>query len=788
MEAFNGVGEICMISTKIADKLYLNCQTVTGTPASSGTNHFVGIDRSGSMYGVMGQMRDLFKNKIISLLGSDDDTLTLVAFSSRGDYSVICQGEKIRTLKDLKALHKKIDDELRATNLTGFVEPLREIARLAAELSSNGNASSLWFMSDGYENQWSRKEVLEAMRAASALMGSVTVVEFGDYADRALLSDMASAGGGEHIYTRDFDRYVPEMGKALRRRAGMGKIEVAVPGSVVGGFVYAVTDDALVSVSVEDGVAKVPSTLAEIAWLSDAPAGKDVGELGKKYLYAALSLYSARMQSEVVYPILKYLGDVRFVKDYSVCFGKQRYATFMESSKEAALGRGRYELGQDFNCVPPDDCFTIWDLLQKLSGSNSQLLLDKFEYKRVGAKTVSAADRLNRNESREIDHLQEEIESLNGRLAASKGSIEQMKELSAALQAAQGRINEILASKVEPPEFIPNDAGLVSVSGLVFNEERPNISVKVQRKGKVDLTGYKKFDLPDSLDTQEWKSYTIVKDGLLNVERLPVRVPTAVWVELAPHLSADVLGTSDGCVDAIIDLTKIPVMNRAMVKAASLDSFVELELRLAFARAKQKVLNHYVKEAGGGVSAGKLANQFGAEAAAYLKSLGVTDSGYSPKRVTESTDYYTGKFLSAVLYESGALAKLASGKSPTGKLDELPSVDKVAGSKTARGGKALMLEFLNYFDQKRTSGELTDDQLKQEKEAITKTVRELLLEKAKIVFTIIVGQTWFSGCVPKEIVFPGEKAKSLFGNKGTKVWGGQEYDYVVGQEERQIQI
>ncbi len=857
-------------SYKIASGLFLVLASVTAGPpvpaTPEGVNHFVAIDRSGSMYGVMPRMRESMKAKILGLM-KDNDTLTLLVFSSRREYKVVLEGETVASLKDLRSVHAKIDAELRATNLTGFVDPLNAIGSLVGKVKAkNPGPADLWFMSDGYDNQWSRAEILKAMADASKEMAAVTVVEFGDYADRALLAEMATVAGGKHIYAESFGTYEPLLEKAMSSRStGASKVEEKVDGDPIGGLAFALHKGDLLSFSLVNGHVAVPGDLKTFAYLSPTPVGASGLDLntyaeanaGSKMgsdsfsislAYAALSLFSVRMRSDLVFPILKALGDVRLVRDFSVCFGKQRYSAFMDTTRDAANGTGRFLQGYDPNAVPPDDCFTIWNLLSILTAEpGAKLLIDQFggSYKKVGRATVNASEKLTKDESAKIAVLQAAIDKITTDTKGAKGTklLKSATEEKAKLQA---EIDAILTSKKDPPEFVSYEMpDGIPVTGLVYNEEQPNISIQTRRSGTVEIrevvdaaisdptnaaivAGLK--GLPQVIETFQFRNYAIVKDGLVNVDELPVTIPGSMWGKLLaagmPSECARINSSSPA--DAIVPdsmnvtffLRQIPVINRSMVKAASGQKLFELELRLAKCRADQKVFKAYKKAAVGGKTSATFEASYGKETTTWLKdALGLTDfSGYNPKKVqADPVDFYMGKFLNVTLYEEGALKQIADGKTASGKLDTLPSVKEVqetiAKKGKLAGGKALMAETIKSIDAKKADiekitldpghdpmGTATADYrekvfnawLVEREEAIIWETRKLLLEKARYVFVILVGQVWFTEpefAVPVEITLKGKtEDKKLLGSTKTFDVGGQKFDFLAGQEERKVLI
>lgn len=274
-------------SYKVSDNLYLIRQTIASgkqaavKPVEVPTNHVVVIDCSGSMYGELPKIREQLKKKLPKLL-KDTDTVSIIWFSSRGQFGTLLEAEPVATLTDLQSVNQAIDRWLRPMSLTGFKEPMEEASRVIDRISKKrpNTVFSLFFMSDGCDNQWSRAEILKATEKTAAGLASTTIVEYGYYADRPLLTAMAEKAGGSLIFSEDFDRYAPQFEAAMQKRpVGAKKVEVKVGGDPIGAFVYALQDGDLLTFAVEEGKVSVPEGLAEVYYVSPTKVGELGGDL-----------------------------------------------------------------------------------------------------------------------------------------------------------------------------------------------------------------------------------------------------------------------------------------------------------------------------------------------------------------------------------------------------------------------------------------------------------------------------------------------------------------------------
>jgi hypothetical protein len=710
------------------------------------------------------KIREQLKKKLPKLL-KEKDTITIIWFSGRNQFGTLLEAEPVATLADLKDVEQAIDRWLKPISLTGFKEPLEEAAIVVERVTKKhpGSVASLFFMSDGCDNQWSRPEILKATEKAAGGFASTTFVEYGYYADRPLLTAMAEKSGGTLIFAEDFDRYAPTFEAAMQKKlSGAPRIEVRIEDSSrakpIEGFVFALADGDLLTYSVDNGAVNVPEDLQEIAYLSPTAVGYnsplDLARLAKEHAdpnskvsegpqaiaagYAALSLYAIRMKPNVVFPLLKALGDVKYIDQFATCFGKQAYSAFQEITKEAAFDKTkRCQEGWNPNKVPADDAFTILELMQLLaSDENNRVLLDHeaFKYNKISRGRVDASDQLTEEE-------QKEIQELTAKLASEKKA-SKIQEINAKIATITAKKATALEFKADPaPDGYP-------ISSLTYNEDRPNISFLVRKTGIVDISSRlpKDSKLPATFPTFIFRNYAVIKDGLVNIAKLPVRITEDIHKKL---ITAGVKGEIDGgqcsggvpTVDLTLDLQKLPVINRKMVKDVSAKTFFETQYNLLQAQAEQKVYNSFTKDLLPSKKSEGFVEKYGEAATTWLKEQGFTDySGFSPKTVqAEAVDFYMGKELKVNL----------KGLSSLPSLNELRK-QIIKGKVNAAG--SLMLSTFNLvegflkseFYLKAADKDATlKAWLKGQTDAAKTKTRGLLYQVAQTTFALIVGQIWF---------------------------------------------
>lgn len=166
----------------------VSAKDVTSKAVSVATNHILFVDVSGSMSWDLPNMRTHMKNKLSSLV-KEGDTITIGYFSGRNQFGVLVEEVEIATLQDLTSIHQAIDRFLKPICLTGFKEPLQETKRVIQRIKGNrpDSAFSFFFLTDGHDNQWSEREILQACEELEADVVSATIVEYGYYCNHNLL-------------------------------------------------------------------------------------------------------------------------------------------------------------------------------------------------------------------------------------------------------------------------------------------------------------------------------------------------------------------------------------------------------------------------------------------------------------------------------------------------------------------------------------------------------------------------------------------------------------------------
>lgn len=728
-------------SYKIKDDLFLVTHSLTkkaeAKPVESNSNHIFIFDCSGSMYHDLPMIREQINNKV-PMLAKPGDTVTLIWFSGRNQYGILIEGFPIRSAGDFIPLKQAVDRWLRPMGLTGFLQPLKEVEGVVSRLKANGNPFSMFFLTDGYDNQWRESEILDACDNVGAHVQAATIVEYGYYCNRPLLTKMAERIGGSLIFSENFAEYEPTFEALVQRRPlGAKKIKVEVAGSPVGDFVWSF-DGVPTVYRLADGSVTLIEGTREIAYLSEKSVGtvKQFSDTCPAVLdaYAGMAVFAQRMNADMVFALLRATGDARLIKQFGNCFGKQSYSTFQRDVLEAANNpQKRWTEGYNPDLVPPEDAFTVLDVLAILALDDGNKFYPKdrnFGYQRIGRKAELADARLTTAEQNEISELTAK--------AKSKADLDKVRI----------RLDEIVSSKPTALKFTDADANPgVEISSLTTNATRPNISVLVRLNGSVDLTPllsdektkklFKAKKVPTDFPSFVWRNYSVIADGIVNTKRLPVSLTHASFIEFVNQglIEADEVYEADRIY--LIDISHVPTINRKMVQSVSAKSLFEQSLQENYLKAGNKVIKEQLDKDGGAQTSTGIENQYGKEVADILALNGITDKGFSPRvTLAEATDVYLGrelktsiKGLSSLPKTSDVVADLLKKKPeqlPLAKrliAEWLPKVDKVV--KTIKDPKIRQ--------------QTLEQMLKDNREAQRSISRSLNEQR----FAITVGKIWF---------------------------------------------
>ena len=668
----------------------LNTATVEAVPAP--VDHVIVIDVSGSMYSDLPTLRNQLKNKLASLV-RERDTVTIIWFSGRGAYGVLVEKFEVHTVKDLSALHTAIDRFLQPQGLTGFKEPLEEVLAAIDRISKSRTDSvfSLFFMTDGYDNQWSDSDILAVCKKLESKLANAAIIEYGYYCNRGLLTKMAETLGGKLIFSKDLQDYQLTFEKEMSGGSAAKRTPVKLDYDASMGYAFSILGESLVSfVPDATGTVMVPEGTRAVAYFTSARGvDYDRTKHTDALVWAGLTALSQRMESDAVFEVLGAIGDVNLVDIFSNCFSKEDYNLFQAFSMAAALkDESRYISGYDANAVPKEDAYTVLELIADLSTSDENLFYpqhEAFTYERIGAASVQ-------------------------------------KERNVRF------------------EYADKTRGY-PINGIVWNEDRPNVSVRVRMEGYAVLPEDRPEPLPEKVDSYVYRNYTIVRDGIVHTRRMPVSLSK----ETFDKLQANGLLAGESWVAGkvyVLDYPRVPVINRRMVRGVTAQATFEKVLQLAVLKGTQKVLNA-LRDSVAPKESKKFLAMYGDAATQYLAELGVTDyNGFNPPSESVKTgDFYMAKELKIAAKGLSSLPKVADVEAAVAAGKKLKIGEFVMSEAVKKVADFMASSFyVKAADQKA----LLTTWVETESKAAIKATRELMGELAQNKFAIIVGHTWFT--------------------------------------------
>ncbi|MFA5067204.1 MAG: vWA domain-containing protein [Candidatus Izemoplasmatales bacterium] len=735
-------------SIKIKEDIFLVNQKIESTSIKKAdiklnTHHIFVIDCSGSMYDELPKIRKDLYNKISTDLDKND-SLTIIWFSGKGQCGVILEDYNIKSNISITKVKGLIDKYLTPVGLTAFKDALDEANVVVKKvLKEKPNfIHSLFFITDGYDNQYSTKEILQASNTLKEQLASSTIIEYGWYCNRELLAKMACEMGGIHIFSEDFQDYEPYIKKQFVNQITSKRKYVKIVGSVDHGNVFSLTKEGeVISYSLnENNEIFIGEDVERVYYFSKYPYGEEIqinmlsesvkltSDLKDKHddwsvfvdaLYAGLFSFSRIGDYNKVSEILKFIGDARFITQKANTFGSQKIneleAEFLKAVKDKKM---RFVYGYNPDLEPSEDAYCVLDMIQDLMDNDENLWYprhESFQYKRIGSKSVA----------KQIitDKTKEEVESL-----LKDGKFDDLKN----------KIDEIANQEALKFQYEDDSCGY-PIADLVWNEERANLSVQVMYKGFVNLPDNKFSILPKEFKTQKFRNYTLIKDGIIHSYVLPVSLSEETFYKLQKNnlLQGE---TYEKNKIYILDFSSIPVVNRKMIDQMSAEKLFRDEYELLKLKAKNTVFNHYKKSIIG-KSSFDFIEKFGEEATAWLKEIGITASGFNPPSTVEKTN--------EEILVSTLKVKIDKLTLMTAQKDFQKVLDKIKSGEELTPREALLKPAIEEFESFMKSMEGIDDTkiveswIDKKSKLIRKRKNELMSEISKIKFLSIIGKVWF---------------------------------------------
>jgi hypothetical protein len=485
------------------------------------------IDCSGSMYGSLSDIATQLKNKIPTLIGPND-FMTLIWFSGRGQFGTIFEHISVNDLKDIQKVNSAIDRYLHCVGSTGFVEPIRLAKEMAQKYQE---IPQIFFLSDGGENSWDRKDCEKAFEEIQQEKISLVIVEYQYYCDRMFLSRLAELANATSIFNEDFNDYDNSFELYMKNRIENNSQVISSTNDVF----FMENEQLIIRRPSSTGNIILPLSVEEAYAIDSSLEIIDISN--PKSVYMGM-LYALKDKKPVVMQrLVKELGDVYITRLYSSCFSKQDYSRLTEHIRQCIIqpDGNAFRDGQNKEYVVKEDAFTVIDLLGLLESDKSARFYPyhpSFVYTRI---------------SKEV--------------------------------------------KDEKVRFVATPS-LGSEFTLVFNQSRANISLGCQVYG-YNITEREEDGEEEITSTKAYRNYSVLKDGIKNIKILPVSMSESVFTKLMNEgcISAELDNSYKKNKVYMVDITNLPVVNRAFVNQPFLSSeFCQHHLHINELKTEMKFL------------------------------------------------------------------------------------------------------------------------------------------------------------------------------------------------------
>jgi uncharacterized protein YegL len=705
------------------------------------THHIFVIDCSGSMHGELSKIRKDLHNKISTSL-KPNDSVTIIWFSGSNQFGIVIEDYTVSGAVSLQKLKETIDKFLTSQGLTAFKQPLEEVKRVVDRVSKDkkGYLHSMFFLTDGCDNCWPTKDIIKATESLKETLNGATIVEYGWYCNRELMSNMAQALGGVHTVSKDFTEYEPYLTKQFSNDNKGKRKYIQLSETPEFGVVFNIVDGDVIMYTPNENNEVLISVDGETSlffFTKNVPTGKLLG--GPEYFekiyqsgqfktdelikgaYAAMFAFSRKSDFNTVSEILKATGDAHLIKIKANTFGTQKI-TELEQKFVDAINDEKYRFieGYDPTLEPAEDAYCVLDMISDLMSHEDNVWFpqhESFNYKKIGSKTVSKAGQVSQEDKDKLDKL--------------------LKENN--LSDLQDAIEDVKSKQVQDLEFHYNNVLQPSpIADLVWNQARANLSVLVKYDGYVELPA-NEHNIATKFDTFIFRNYTLIKDGIIHMYNLPVALSQDTFNALQSHGLLKGESFEVGKI-YVLDFSQLPVINRKMVDSLSATDLFQNEYELVKLQAGNSYFNNLKNKLFKNASQ-KFKEIYGEEATAWLETLGIKEGGFNPAKLVEKS----GEEIVVNTLE----IKIEKLSSSVGAKDIESAEKKIDSGASLTPKESLIEPYIQEYKQFQkllpaTGGEkILEDWLYAKSKNFRSHKSKLMTEISKAKFLTIVGKSWF---------------------------------------------
>lgn len=683
---------------------------VTNVEVRPSINHVICIDVSGSMWDVLSQIRTQLKSKLVDIVG-DSDTVTLIKFGNEG--SIISEMVQVSKASDVRELNKLIDKELKCDGCTNFLDPVKLTNELITRMNKSKGLWDFFFMSDGGHNTggtWT--EVVQALSTLQSKISNATICEYGYWADSAKLTQMAEVLGGQKIFDKDFDEYQVDFENIMKTGSTetVKRVEFDITdfkSLMRFQFMYTIDEvNRVIKVysTERTDTILIPENTERIYYVEKNQKGDVDSDLDNPMsVYAAIYLLADRLKYDQAEELLHGIRDKELIEMYCNSFGKQKLELFKEAVLARAYGDTRCDELSSSDFKPNSKRYCVLDFIEDLVSSPMNLVHlthPDFEYTLTTAKSVKKIEL--------TDEDRDKLSKTSTKLKADK----------ILKSAAEYQVQMAISD--------PNIG--YSVKNVVWNNERASLSV--QANIPVTLTVPLKDNVKETQNIASFitRNYTIIKDGILNTPKLILTVDSRLRGKLKRMklVTKTYPEIDDNMIQ--VDISSLPIINKKYTETVYSMDLATKELELLKCRTINKYLG-YLKKKMADVPVVK--SEISEDE--YLKSLGITSKGYSPKtELDKSGDFYMATILDSKIEKFSNLPKIED------------VLKKRESGKPFTVSEAFMNTHMNFIDAIINNSASKEESLNNIIEVYKKGQKSIMEAISKIKFVMIVSRKWFA--------------------------------------------
>lgn len=499
-------------------------------------NHVWIYDRSGSMSELIGPLCEDMIEQATRL--KKGDTLTICWFSGVGQNGCILKGFKISEDKDYTCIAKAIRANNTVIGTTCFSESILNLRTIVNDLLAIFSPHiAFCLFTDGYpvvdDYQKEINTIYSAIENIKNDLSATLIIGYGEIYNKNLMTTMAERVGGSLIHTDTLKDTSKTLTDFVETSTLMARSSIVVP--------Y-LNNEVVLACSLHQGRIYLynityPGTYSivghELYILQEGNVMQD-NDLPLEVIYALALGLVQKAKCDIALDILNTVGD-KYVMDKIInAFTNREYGEAERALLNAMNDpSARFRTGKVANYLPNENAFCLLDLLFVLMQDKEAMFYPKhpaFEYKRIGK---------------------------------------------------QAKTKEGYA------KFTPDKSTGVPISSLTWHKEKLNLSILVRIPGTVEVNDVE-------MRTFQYRNYTLIKDGILNVTKLPF----SCGVETMTHLMNKGLVENVEGEIKILNLTDLPFINRAMTRnRTSAKALADHAMEALILEAKIKVYNEKRRQA-----------------------------------------------------------------------------------------------------------------------------------------------------------------------------------------------